>query len=77
MNREEIKKWLLDKTTSIEATDIEKQSMLGEDIIDLMGDIIKENNKTLLCDFFKYFRDNGEKHIGMTIEQFVDEYLRG
>ena len=25
--------------------------------------------------FFKFFRDNGEANIGMTIEQFVDEFL--
>ena len=36
MSREEVKKWMLDNTTSIEQTDIKKQSMLGEDIIDLM-----------------------------------------
>jgi len=30
----------------------------------------------LLIDFFKYFRDNGEQHIGMTIEEFVNEYLK-
>ena len=29
-----------------------------------------------LCDFFKFFRDNGEENIGMTIEQFVDEYIK-
>jgi len=29
-----------------------------------------------LCGFFKFFRDNGEANIGMTIEQFVDEYLK-
>ena len=29
-----------------------------------------------LHDFFKFFRDNGEANIGMTIEQFVDEYLK-
>jgi len=28
-----------------------------------------------LIDFFKFFRDNGENHIGLTIEQFVDLYL--
>lgn len=28
-----------------------------------------------LCDFFKFFRDNGEVNIGITIEQFVDAYL--
>ena len=29
-----------------------------------------------LHDFFKFFRKNGEANIGMTIEQFVDEYLK-
>ena len=32
-----------------------------------------ERNK--LIDFFLFFRDNGENHIGLTIEQFVDLYL--
>ena len=31
--------------------------------------------RELLCDFFKFFRDNGEANIGMTIEQFVDSYI--
>ena len=30
----------------------------------------------LLCHFFKFFRDNGEANLGMTIEQFVKEYLK-
>ena len=29
-----------------------------------------------LQDFFIFFRMNGEFYIGMTIEQFVDEYLK-
>ena len=33
------------------------------------------NRRELLCAFFKYFRDNGEANIGMTIEQFVDAFL--
>lgn len=33
------------------------------------------DRKKLLCDFFKYFRDNGEANIGMTIEEFVDGFL--
>lgn len=33
------------------------------------------NRRELLCAFFKYFRDNGEANIGMTIEKFVDEFL--
>jgi len=34
-----------------------------------------ENEKELLCAFFKFFRDNGEANIGMTIEQFADAFL--
>ena len=34
------------------------------------------NKKELLCAFFKFFRDNGEANIGMTIEQFVEEFLK-
>ena len=33
------------------------------------------NHRDLLIKFFMYFRDNGEKNIGMTIEQFVDGFL--
>jgi hypothetical protein len=32
--------------------------------------------KELLIDFFKFFRDNGEDYIGLTIEQFVELYLK-
>ena len=33
------------------------------------------NQRELLIDFFMHFRDKGEQNIGMTIEQFVDDYL--
>jgi hypothetical protein len=29
-----------------------------------------------LINFFMWFRDNGEKYIGKTIEEFVDIYLK-
>jgi hypothetical protein len=35
----------------------------------------KEIERDHLIDFFKFFRDNGENHIGFTIEQFVELYL--
>ena len=37
--------------------------------------VVKENERELLIQFFKHFRDNGERNIGMTIEQFVDDFL--
>lgn len=33
------------------------------------------NQRELLIAFFMHFRNKGEKNIGMTIEQFVDDYL--
>ena len=35
-----------------------------------------EIERNQLIDFFKFFRDNGENHIGLTIEQFIDLYLK-
>jgi transcriptional regulator with XRE-family HTH domain len=32
------------------------------------------NHKEVLCEFFKFFRDNGEANIGMTIEEFVESF---
>jgi hypothetical protein len=34
----------------------------------------KEKEKENLIHFFMWFRDNGEKYLGLTIEQFVEEY---
>lgn len=44
MTREQVKEWLLNNTESIEQTDIENQTMLGEDVIDLMVDLVKNND---------------------------------
>jgi hypothetical protein len=40
------------------------------------GDIeqAKEMEKHQFVDFFMWFRDNGEKYLGLSIEQFVEEY---
>ena len=32
--------------------------------------------KELLIEFFLFFRENGEKYLGLTIEQLVDEFLK-
>jgi hypothetical protein len=36
----------------------------------------KEKEKKQFVDFFMWFRDNGEKYIGLSIEQFVDEFYK-
>lgn len=40
-----------------------------------MCELKQQDQRELLCNFFKFFRDNGEANIGMTIEEFVDGYL--
>lgn len=32
--------------------------------------------KESLCNFFVWFRDNGELHIGKSVEELVSEYLK-
>lgn len=36
----------------------------------------KEKEKENLIDFFMFFRDNGERYIGLSIEQFVEEFYK-
>jgi hypothetical protein len=36
----------------------------------------KKMEKKQFVDFFMWFRDNGEKYLGLTIEQFVEEYYK-
>lgn len=31
--------------------------------------------KQELLDFFMWFRENGEKYLGLTIEEMIEEYL--
>lgn len=37
---------------------------------------LKSVEKQQFCDFFKWFRDNGELHIGKSIEQLVDIFYK-
>ena len=41
-----------------------------------LAEYYKKEERNQLIDFFKFFRDNGENYIGLTIEQFVDLYLK-
>jgi hypothetical protein len=34
-----------------------------------------DSERKLLIDFFMFFRDNGKKHLGKTIEDFVDLFF--
>ena len=42
------------------------------------GDIeqAKEMEKQQFVDFFMWFRNNGERYLGLSIEQFVDEFYK-
>lgn len=69
MTREEVKEWLLSKTESIDQTDIEKQSMTGGDVIDLMTDLVKESDSVEQLVSDKKFVDKGV--INLTYEDIV------
>jgi hypothetical protein len=53
----------------------EKLENIAQEIVKLFAIPDVSNRRELLCAFFKYFRDNGEANIGMTIEEFVDGFL--
>lgn len=36
----------------------------------------KQMEKEQFINFFLFFRNNGEKYLGMTIEQFVEQYYK-
>jgi hypothetical protein len=33
-------------------------------------------DKKIICEFFMFFRDNGEKYIGITIEKLTDIFIQ-
>ena len=35
-----------------------------------------DEKRQLLIEFFMFFRDNGSNYIGLTIEEFVDLFLK-
>ena len=45
-------------------------------MVDSLINEAKEKEKENLIDFFMWFRDNGEKYLGLSIEQFVNEYYK-
>ena len=91
MNKEQLAKWLHDNYEEVAKEkdwntqenckvefdtlpDANKQTMIeiAKRLLDLHN---VSDQRELLCAFFKFFRDNGEANIGMTIEQFVDDFL--
>ena len=90
IKREVIKKHLEGWERDLKNTSIEHFAKSGKvsgsffmALKDMLDDYVEQlrihdvgNRRELLCDFFKYFRDNGEANIGMTIEEFVDGFLK-
>jgi len=35
----------------------------------------EDDLRKILIDFFLFFRENGEKYMGLTIEQLIDKFL--
>ncbi len=89
IKREVIKKHLEGWERDLRNTSIEYFAKSGKvsgsffmALKDMLDDYVEQllkhdvsNRRELLCAFFKYFRDNGEANIGMTIEEFVDGFL--
>ena len=46
------------------------------DLIESLFEQAKQKEKENFVKFFVWFRDNGEKHIGMSIEQLVEQYYK-
>ena len=81
MTRDEVKSWLANKTESIDQTDIEKQSMIGEDIIDLMTDLVKNHGVSHhVSDSFleivkqKLFNDWAESLVSEEYDENIPEH---
>jgi hypothetical protein len=54
-----------------------EQEMKFEGLFQQAKEMESEQLEKELNRFFLYFRDNGERFIGMSIEQFVKKYLEG
>ena len=47
-----------------------------EELIEFCLNLQTESDTEKLCRFFKFFRDNGKKMIGLSIDMFVDEFIK-
>ena len=57
-------------------TENAENNLTKTDLAECAEEIVKTfSNRELLIDFFLHFRNNGEQNIGMSIEQFVDDFL--
>jgi len=81
--REKLIKYFEEQTSNTRGGDIVIYLSTMEDCKEMADEVIElvkklndvSNQRELLIAFFKYFRDNGEANIGMSIEQFVDAFL--
>ena len=55
--------------------DSDKDQKFANEILDQAKEMQKEELEKELISFFLYFRDNGERLIGASIEQLVKSYL--
>jgi hypothetical protein len=55
--------------------DSDKDQKFANEILDQAKEMQKEELEKELISFFLYFRDNGERLLGASIEQFVKSYL--
>jgi hypothetical protein len=55
--------------------DLDKDQKFANEIFDQAKEMEKEELEKDLISFFLYFRENGERLIGASIEQLVKSYL--
>jgi hypothetical protein len=55
--------------------DSDKDQKFANEILDQAKEMQKEELEKELISFFVYFRDNGERLLGSSIEQLVKSYL--
>ena len=55
--------------------DFDKDQQFANEILDQAKEMQKEELEKELISFFLYFRDNGERLLGYSIEKLVKSYL--
>lgn len=71
-------KWKISFTHGCQSFTLDFEGSKKECILfkDMLDRFYENYNRKLITSFFIYFRNNGEKHTGITIEKFADKFLK-
>ena len=84
MVKNELMEWAVKNCFNIESQSGENYTVIDFDEFKIkiegfsqeIYNIVFPDKHKLLCDFFLFLRNNGEKYEGMSIEKFVNEFLK-